>query len=131
MFINKVKPDGFFSSKEQYAALSGDEDMQHIFEISSDRHIELIDEISKGRSMSFENGEIITVVAKNETPPEDMRQYLIQDADRTLQPMLSYAVAGILSDAEKETFKAWNKYRKALEDVDVTATDIEWPAKPA
>ena len=52
------------------------------------------------------------------------------EADRKISPMLGYAVSGILSDAEKETFKAWNEYRKALEDVDVTATDIEWPAKP-
>lgn len=58
------------------------------------------------------------------------KQGLIDDADAVIQPMLGYAVAGVLSDAEKEAFKAWNEYRKALEDVDVTATNIEWPAKP-
>ncbi|WP_051524154.1 tail fiber assembly protein [Zymobacter palmae] len=55
---------------------------------------------------------------------------LIAEADSFIQPMLGYAVSGILSDTEKETFKAWNEYRKALEDVDVAATNIEWPAKP-
>ena len=58
------------------------------------------------------------------------RATLLSEADAVIQPMLGYAVSGILSDAEKETFKAWNEYRKALEDVDVTATDIKWPAKP-
>lgn len=130
MFVNTSKPDGFFSSREQYAALSGDEKMEYIFEISSDKHMELIDEISKGRRMSFENGEITTVVAKDETPPEDMRQYLIQDADQEIQPLMGYAITGILSDAEKNKFKALNEYRKALEDVDVTAPTIEWPIKP-
>ena len=52
------------------------------------------------------------------------------EADRKINPMLGYAVSGILSDAEKETFKAWNEYRKALEDVDVAATNIKWPARP-
>ena len=52
------------------------------------------------------------------------------EADRKISPMLGYALSGILSDAEKETFKEWNEYRKALEDIDVTATDIKWPAKP-
>ena len=58
------------------------------------------------------------------------KQRLIDDADSVIQPLLGYAVSGLLSDTEKETFKAWNKYRKSLEDVDVTATNIEWPAKP-
>lgn len=51
-------------------------------------------------------------------------------ADSVIQPLMGYAVAGILSDADKERFKTWNEYRKALEDMDVTATDIDWPAKP-
>lgn len=55
---------------------------------------------------------------------------LIAEADIAIQPLMGYALAGIMSDAEKEAFKAWNEYRKALEDVDVTATDIEWPDKP-
>ena len=58
------------------------------------------------------------------------KQRLIDDADSVIQPLLGYAVSGILSDTEKETFKAWNEYRKALEDVDVTADDIQWPDKP-
>ena len=52
------------------------------------------------------------------------------EADRKINPMLGYAVSGILSDAEKETFRAWNEYRKALEGVGVTADDIDWPDKP-
>ena len=58
------------------------------------------------------------------------KQRLIDEADAVIQPTLGYAVSGILSDTEKETLKAWNEYRKALEDVDVTATDIKWPTKP-
>ena len=58
------------------------------------------------------------------------KQRLIDEADAVIQPTLGYAVSGILSDTEKETLKAWNEYRKALEDVDVTATNIEWPEKP-
>lgn len=60
----------------------------------------------------------------------DRVKSLLCDADAVIQPMLGYASAGILSDAEKERFKAWNEYRKALEGVDVTADELEWPDKP-
>lgn len=59
-----------------------------------------------------------------------VKQRLIDEADTVIQPMLGYAFAGILSETEKETFKAWNEYRKALEGLDVTADEIEWPDKP-
>ena len=58
------------------------------------------------------------------------KSLLISNADSHISPLMGYAIAGIMSDVEKETFKAWNEYRKALEDVDVAATNIEWPAKP-
>lgn len=58
------------------------------------------------------------------------REDLLKEADAVIQPMLGYAVAGILSDNEKETFKSWNEYRKALEGLDVTADELEWPDKP-
>lgn len=61
---------------------------------------------------------------------EEKRHELMSGADLIIQPMLGYALAGILSDADKVRFKAWNEYRKALEDMDVTATDIKWPDKP-
>ena len=61
---------------------------------------------------------------------ESKKSRLIGEADAVIQPLLGYAVSGILSDTEKETFKAWNEYRKALEDIDVTVTDIKWPTKP-
>ncbi|WP_414499391.1 tail fiber assembly protein [Zymobacter sp. IVIA_12111.31 C1] len=61
---------------------------------------------------------------------EGKRATLLSEADTVIQSMLGYAVSGILSNDEKAKFKAWNEYRKALEDVDVTAADIEWPTKP-
>lgn len=60
---------------------------------------------------------------------EKLRE-LIDEADIAIQPLMGYALAGIATDADKARFKAWNEYRKALEDVDVTATVIEWPDKP-
>lgn len=95
------------------------------------------DELFKKQAQGYEivgneNGYPIAVL--NEPSAEELaegkRATLLSEADAVIQPMLGYAVAGILSDAEKETFKAWNEYRKALEDVDVTATNIEWPDKP-
>ena len=38
--------------------------------------------------------------------------------------------AGIISDDDLERWKAWVAYRKSLRELDVTATDIKWPAKP-
>lgn len=61
---------------------------------------------------------------------ESVRDSLIQDADAIIQPLMGYALAGIMSDADKKTFKAWNEYRKALEGLNVTANEIEWPDKP-
>lgn len=70
-------------------------------------------------------------VAYEEVEPVEAKQKrLIKEADAVIQPLMGYALAGIMSDAEKERFKAWNEYRKALESVDATDVDIKWPDKP-
>lgn len=69
---------------------------------------------------------LATVLATNESE----RSLRINYADAVIQPLMGYALAGILSESDRETFKTWNEYRKALESVDVTATDITWPKKP-
>lgn len=61
---------------------------------------------------------------------ESERTVRIAEADALIQPMLGYALAGILSDEEKERFKAWNQYRKELEDLDVSVKELVWPDKP-
>ena len=60
-----------------------------------------------------------------------VRSQLLLEADSIIRPLMAYVLAEIISKEDKARFKAWNEYRKALEDVDVTAADIEWPAKPA
>ena len=95
------------------------------------------EELFKKQAQGYEivgdkNGYPVAVL--NEPSAEELaegkRATLLSEADTVIQPMLGYAVSGILSNDEKAKFKAWNEYRKALEDVDVTAADIEWPTKP-
>ena len=80
-------------------------------------------------------GEPIDNIEKRKKEREGMlnqikKSALLQEADAIIQPMLGYALADILSNADKSRFKAWNEYRKTIEDVDVTAANIEWPTKP-
>lgn len=121
-----------------------DNDVRHVYESSSDGWpsdaVEITQDAYDKLLAGQAAGKIITS-GKNRmpvlqepviTPPSLSGQLAgrIKEADAIIQPLMGYALAGILSDAEKETFKAWNEYRKALEGLDVTADEIEWPDKP-
>ena len=58
------------------------------------------------------------------------RSQLIDEASGLIRPLSDERDAGIISDDDLGHWKAWVAYRKALRELDVTATDIEWPAKP-
>lgn len=55
---------------------------------------------------------------------------LIDEASEIIRPLSDERDAGIISDDDLARWKAWVVYRKALRDLDVTAIDIKWPAKP-
>lgn len=52
------------------------------------------------------------------------------EANGVIQPLLGYAVAGILDDDDKDKFERWNKYRKSLDSIDIHDASPAWPAKP-
>ena len=130
MFVDK-NATGFYESPEHYEKSTGNKSEQAgLIEVTDEDHKMLMSKLNNGNILAIDGGRVTTVFHVT-TDNKTMKESLLKDADAVIQPMLGYAVAGILSDAEKETFKAWNEYRKALEDADVTAADIEWPAKPA
>ena len=113
----------FYNNDEWYQYCASDSDVSEIGrliyeELKSGKFGAPVDNIEKRKK---ERKGMLNQIEKNR---------LLQEADAIIQPMLGYALADILSNAEKSRLKAWNEYRKTLEDVDVTATDIEWPAKP-
>ena len=55
---------------------------------------------------------------------------LKQEADAVIQPLLGYALSGILSEEEQSKFKSWNIYRKALDELDTSLDTLELPTKP-
>lgn len=55
---------------------------------------------------------------------------LSKEADNVIRLLSDERDAGIISDDDLTRWEAWVKYRKALRELDVTATDIKWPAKP-
>lgn len=61
---------------------------------------------------------------------EGTRATLLSEADSVIQPMLGYAMAGLLSEEEKEEFKRWNAYRKAVQELDVSVDNLVWPERP-
>lgn len=120
--IDNGKFNGFYDQKP-----SGE-----YVELTDEEHHKLYSEycITPCASFDLKDGKIVIGNNGEVTTPEMVRANLLSEADAVIRPMLGYAVAGILSDAEKERFKAWNEYRKALEGLDVTADEIEWPDKP-
>lgn len=58
------------------------------------------------------------------------KSHLINEANETIKLLSDEREAGISSDDDMACWKAWVKYRKALRELDVTSTDIEWPTKP-
>ena len=52
------------------------------------------------------------------------------EADKVITVLSSERDAEIISDDDLARWKAWVAYRKELRELDVTATDIKWPAKP-
>ena len=120
--IGNGKFNGFFYEKPK----------EEYIELTDEEHHSLYSKYCVTPCASFElkNGKIIVGNDGEIVNPSTTKSNLLLEADEIIQPMLGYAVSGILSDTEKEAFKAWNEYRKALEDVDVTAADIEWPDKP-
>lgn len=101
-------------------------------ELTDDEHRNLYNEYCETPSASIElkDGQLFIGRNGDITPPSAIKENLINKADSIIQPLMGYALSGILSNDDKARFKAWNEYRKALEDVSVTATDIKWPAKP-
>ena len=61
---------------------------------------------------------------------EHERLQLIDEASEIIRPLSDERDAEIISDDDLERWKAWVAYRKTLRAIDVTATNIEWPAKP-
>lgn len=57
-------------------------------------------------------------------------QYRRYEADKVIAVLSSERDAEIISDDDLARWKAWVAYRKALRELDVAATNIEWPAKP-
>lgn len=143
VFIRDTEGRDFYESQKLFS----DDTLKVVFDDASGNVIVVRDSVSD----VFPNGYSLIEVPRQEYDPSrphtvdidrltlrvnttleasEKKQGLIDDADSVIQPMLGYAISGILSDAEKERFKAWNEYRKALESLDVTADEIEWPDKP-
>ena len=128
------KQRGFFSGIDREAYEQSPQGWpSDVVEITAEYKEELFKKQAQGYEIvGDKNGYPVVVLnaPSAEELAEGKRATLLSEADAVIQPMLGYAVSGILADTEKKTLKAWNEYRKALEDIDVTATDIEWPAKP-
>lgn len=104
-------------------------------EITSEYRDELFEKQAAGgyEIQSDKKGYPVAVKWAEETPEEKAkfkREDLLKEADEIIQPMMGYAYAGILDDTEKKYFKSMNEYRKAIDDIDPSSSDITWPDKP-
>lgn len=85
------------------------------------------------------DGDLPVIVEKTEAQLVSERMFfensgklhsLKVEANGVIQPLLGYAVAGILDDDDKDKFERWNRYRKSLDGIDVYDASPAWPAKP-
>lgn len=73
---------------------------------------------------------ILKSIERPQPTAEDQRSELVKEADAIIQPLMGYALAGIMSNADRTRFNAWNEYRKALENLDTSIPTEGWPQKP-
>ncbi|PQQ23759.1 tail fiber assembly protein [Photorhabdus hindustanensis] len=58
------------------------------------------------------------------------RYYLLEQAATIMAPLQDAIDLGIATDDEITMLTAWKKYRVALNRMDFTALNIEWPEQP-
>ena len=55
---------------------------------------------------------------------------LINAADKKIMPLLSYKMAGVMTEDQEVMFIALNEYRQRLESMDLEKIPADWPDRP-